>query len=70
MILTKQHFDLIATTIRDSEALDCEPTVKLEVVNDFVDRLQATNPNFQAGRFVAACYGEDWHDMAGRKVRY
>jgi len=65
--MTKQHFELIAKTIRNSEL----PAEGRELIAaEFATALAGTNHLFQRSRFMAACRGEDSHDMAGRTVRY
>jgi hypothetical protein len=68
MKLTRQHFELIAETLRDSKPEPYEEAGPLSeiwdrdeldtwtnVVDLFADRLAITNPSFDAERFVQAC---------------
>ncbi len=65
--LTRQHFQLIAETIRLLPSFDMPPmdswgshfdAVRFDVVvNRFADTLAQTNPLFSRSRFEAACNG-------------
>jgi hypothetical protein len=52
MTLTRQHFNLIASTIRDC---DIYPEHRRLMAEDMARALNATNSNFDRDRFLAAC---------------
>ena len=51
MILTRQHFQLIADVVKNIDDSDTRRAVAL----DFLHNLQKTNPNFKPGMFLVAC---------------
>jgi len=51
MILTRQHFQLIADVVKTIEAKDDRQAIAMT----FVHKLQQTNPNFKPGYFLKAC---------------
>lgn len=55
MRLTRQHFTLIANTIRDC---DIYPEHRRRMAEDMADALSATNDYFDRDRFIAACTPE------------
>ena len=52
MTLTRQHFNLIASVIHDT---DIYPEHRRTVAEDFADALSPTNSYFDRDRFLAAC---------------
>jgi hypothetical protein len=60
--MTHQHFRTIARILRDSRPAKSDDTALAhwrETVLVFALGLRATNPNFDAARFSAACNAED-----------
>jgi len=51
MILTRQHFQLIADVVKTIEDQDDRQALAMT----FVHRLQQTNPNFKPAHFLKAC---------------
>jgi hypothetical protein len=59
--MTRAHFQLLAdifAEVRPSSVISDEYDQWAQTVEKFATRLKATNPNFQAGRFVDACVDE------------
>jgi hypothetical protein len=55
--LQHRHFAVIAGILADldRDALGLTQGQHLDLCADFADRLDKTNPNFNRGRFIAAC---------------
>lgn len=62
MAMTKQHFDLIAKTIKEAYEAEQNPE-RREVLDNlaetFARKLSRTNPNFNMYRFLEACIPAD-----------
>jgi len=58
MRLTKQHFQLIAETIKGTTMT---MRARRDLTNGFVTELKRTNPNFNVSRFKEACGVSDVH---------
>ena len=52
MRLTKQHFQMIAETIKSTTMT---MRARRDLTNGFVSELKRTNPNFDIDRFKEAC---------------
>jgi len=52
MRLTKQHFQMIAETIKSTTMT---MRARRDLTNGFVSELKRTNPNFDIARFKEAC---------------
>jgi hypothetical protein len=51
--LTRKHFELIASIVKNIEDID----TRTQVAMDFAHALRGENPNFKITRFVEACGG-------------
>ena len=51
--LTRKHFELIASIVKNIENIDTRTSVAM----DFAHALRAENPRFNVCRFVEACGG-------------
>jgi len=58
MRLTKQHFQLIAETIKSTTMT---MRARRDLTNGFIEELRRTNPSFNADRFKEACGVSDVH---------
>lgn len=54
MTLTRQHFSLIAKTIKGLY-LDGDESLREHIANTFANELSATNSNFDRAKFLEAC---------------
>ena len=58
--MTRQHFEIIAETIRDGRRAFKSNTAHAKYAAETAGRLAHTNTNFDPARFVIACMPRAW----------